>query len=45
MSERDAIKAQLSTAQDELAAAKTQTNALDVSIVKHTASADRLKVR
>ena len=45
VSERDAIKAQLSTAQDELAAAKSQTHALDVSIVKHTASADRLKVR
>ena len=45
MEERDGLKTELGTARDELAAAKTHANALDVTIVQHAATVERLKVR
>jgi len=44
IAERDAIKTQLTSARDELTAAKGQSATLDVSILQLTASTERLKV-
>ena len=44
IAERDAIKTQLTSARDELTAAKAQSATLDVSILQLTASTERLKV-
>ena len=43
--ERDGLKASLAATNDELAKSKSKANALDVSVVQHGASVDRLKVR
>ena len=43
--ERDGLKASLAATNDELAKSKAKANALDVSVVQHGASVDRLKVR
>ena len=43
--ERDGLKASLAAKNDELAKSKANANALDVSVVQHGASVDRLKVR
>ena len=43
--ERDAVKTQLETVRGELGAAKSNANALDVSVLQLTASTERLKVR
>ena len=45
MEERDGLKASLAATNDELAKSKAKANALDVSVVQHGASVDRLKVR
>ena len=44
IAERDAIKTQLTSARDELTAAKGQSATLDVSILQLTASTERVKV-